>query len=235
MEDITTELAETTLAIKQAMSVINRAIQELPIYSKHLYSSHLEHAQAVIKSLQSHFTVSSRLFSNALEMLSKREVEQHARRTVLSGPMPAGSSPSSPARPRKVVSPRDYQPLPQGSSSHAQSIQTSYASQALDIESQQEQSGTTYYHQTRHVVIQSIETTVTELSAMYQQVAHLVTHQGEMIQRIDQNLDEMQSNVRRGQKQLERFLRNLSSHQWLMIKIFAFVILFIIVYCLLLR
>lgn len=71
MEDITTELAETTLGIKQAMTVINRAIQELPNYSKHLYSSQLEHAQVVIKSLQAHYAMSSKLFSNALELLSK--------------------------------------------------------------------------------------------------------------------------------------------------------------------
>jgi paraquat-inducible protein B len=71
MEDITPELAEATLAVKQAMAVINRAIQELPTYSKQLYSSQSEHAQAVIKSLQSHYTTSSKLFSNALELLSK--------------------------------------------------------------------------------------------------------------------------------------------------------------------
>ena len=39
MEDITTELAKATLAVKQAISVINKAIEELPNYSKHLYSS----------------------------------------------------------------------------------------------------------------------------------------------------------------------------------------------------
>lgn len=60
---------------------------------------------------------------------------------------------------------------------------------------------------------------------------HMVMHQGETVQRIDQNLEEMQVNVRRGQKQLERLLRNLSSRQWFMLKMFAFIILFIIVYC----
>lgn len=71
MEDITTELAKATLAVKQAISVINKAIEELPNYSKHLYSSQAEHAQAVIKSLQAHYTTSSKLFSYALELLSK--------------------------------------------------------------------------------------------------------------------------------------------------------------------
>jgi t-SNARE complex subunit (syntaxin) len=154
------------------------------------------------------------------------------RRTALPGPIPGGAS--SPARPRKVVSPSEYHPLAQGQS-HAQNTQISYAPQTLDIESQQEQSTNTYYYQARNAAIQGIESTINELSSVYQQLAHMVMHQGEMIQRIDQNLDEMQSNVRKGQKQLERFLRNLSSHQWLMIKIFAFIILFIIVYCLLLR
>lgn len=141
---------------------------------------------------------------------------------------------SSPSRPRKVVLSDDYQPLMQGQS-HTQTSRVSYATQTLDIESQQEQSGNNYYYQAKHAAVQGIETTVNELLAMYQQFAHMVTHQGEIIQRIDQNLDEMQSNVRRGQKQLERFLRNLSSRQWWMIKIFAFIISFIIIYSLLLR
>lgn len=141
---------------------------------------------------------------------------------------------SSPSRPRKVVPSDDYQPLMQGQP-HTQTTRISYASQTLDIESQQEQSGNTYFYQAKHAAVQGIEATVTELLSMYQQFAHMVTHQGEMIQRIDQNLDEMQSNVRRGQKQLERFLRNLSSRQWWMIKIFAFLLVFIIIYCLLLR
>ena len=76
-------------------------------------------------------------------------------------------------------------------------LQISYAPQTLDIESQQEQSGNKLYNQARHATIQGIESTVSEVVTMYRQLAHMVMHQGEMVQRIDQNLEEMQSNVRK--------------------------------------
>lgn len=70
-DSITPELAESAFSVKQAMSAINKAIQELPNYSKHLYSSQSRHAHAVIESLQARFTASSRQSSNAFELLSK--------------------------------------------------------------------------------------------------------------------------------------------------------------------
>lgn len=60
----------------------------------------------------------------------------------------------------------------------------------------------------------------------------MITQQGESVQRIDMNIEEMQVNVHRGQRQLMRYLRSVSSNRWLMVKIFAVVIAFIVLYSL---
>ena len=60
----------------------------------------------------------------------------------------------------------------------------------------------------------------------------MITQQGESVQRIDMNIEEMQVNVHRGQRQLMRYLSSVSSNRWLMVKIFAVVIAFIVMYSL---
>lgn len=102
----------------------------------------------------------------------------------------------------------------------------------MDVESQQQAPDHSYY-QARSGALQGIESTVHELGSLYQQLIQMIASQGEVVQRIDQNIDEMSLNVRRGQKQLERYLRRLSSGQWLMIKIFGALLVFVIVFCIL--
>lgn len=81
---------------------------------------------------------------------------------------------------------------------------------------------------TRLFALQSIESTVNELGSMYQQLANMISTQGELVQRIDLQLEDVQINMRRGRLQLERYLQNLSSNQWIMIKIFTIILVFII-------
>lgn len=102
----------------------------------------------------------------------------------------------------------------------------------MDVESQQQAHDHAYY-QARSGALQGIESTVHELGSLYQQLIQMIASQGEVVQRIDQNIDEMSLNVKRGQKQLERYLRRLSSGQWLMIKTFGVLLVFVIVFCIL--
>lgn len=86
----------------------------------------------------------------------------------------------------------------------------------------------TAYLESRSIALQGIETTINELGSIYRQLATMISEQGEQFQRIDMNVEEMQVNLQRGQHELARYLRNMSSNRWLMIKIFALVIVFII-------
>lgn len=81
--------------------------------------------------------------------------------------------------------------------------------------------------------MQGIEATLHDLGTLYHQVTHLVHGQGEVIQRIDQHFEEVHVNVSRGTRQLEYYLQNLSSGQWLMIKIFAFLLVLIVLFSIL--
>lgn len=71
---------------------------------------------------------------------------------------------------------------------------------------------------------------IQEIGTIYQQLAHMVSEQGEMVQRIDMNMEEMQLNVQRGQEQLLRYLRSISGNRGLIIKLFIVAIIFILIY-----
>jgi t-SNARE complex subunit (syntaxin) len=82
----------------------------------------------------------------------------------------------------------------------------------------------------RNNALGAIESTINELGSIYQQLAHMVAEQGETVQRIDFNIEEMNVNVLGGQRQLSRYLRRVSSNRWLIAKMFMALILFIIIF-----
>lgn len=92
-----------------------------------------------------------------------------------------------------------------------------------------QQSDTTYLTN-RSNALSTIEATITELGLIYQQLAHMVSEQGEMVQRIDANIEDVHANVMRGQDQLLRYLRGVSSNRWLLVKIFSVMIVFAFVF-----
>lgn len=82
----------------------------------------------------------------------------------------------------------------------------------------------------RNNALGAIESTINELGTIYQQLAHLVAEQGETVQRIDFNIEDMNMNVMSGQNQLARYLRRVSSNRLLIAKMFIALILFIIIF-----
>lgn len=82
----------------------------------------------------------------------------------------------------------------------------------------------------RNNALGAIESTINELGTIYQQLAHLVAEQGETVQRIDFNIEDMNTNVLSGQNQLARYLRRVNSNRFLIAKMFIALIIFIIIF-----
>ncbi|XP_061346270.1 syntaxin-32-like [Gastrolobium bilobum] len=86
------------------------------------------------------------------------------------------------------------------------------------------------YMQSRAEALQNIESTVHEFSNIFNQVATLVSQQGEIAIRIDENMDDTLANVEGAQGALLKYLNSISSNRWLMIKIFFVLIFFLMVF-----
>ncbi|KAJ4830976.1 Syntaxin-31 [Turnera subulata] len=86
------------------------------------------------------------------------------------------------------------------------------------------------YSQSRAVALHNVESTITELSGIFTHLATMVAQQGELAIRIDDNMDESLTNVENARGALLRHLNQISSNRWLLIKIFAVIIIFLIVF-----
>ncbi|XP_054793864.1 syntaxin-31-like [Prosopis cineraria] len=86
------------------------------------------------------------------------------------------------------------------------------------------------YSQSRATALHSVESTITELSGIFTHLATMVAHQGELAIRIDDNMDESLANVEGAHSSLLKHLSQISSNRWLLIKIFAVLILFLLIF-----
>ncbi|KAG0013375.1 cis-Golgi t-SNARE syntaxin [Entomortierella chlamydospora] len=80
------------------------------------------------------------------------------------------------------------------------------------------------YLESRSTAIESIESTLQELGGIFQQLAQMVSEQRDMVQRIDANTDDIESNVAGAQTELLKYYSYVSSNRWLMVKVFAVLI-----------
>lgn len=97
--------------------------------------------------------------------------------------------------------------------------------QMLLMEEQNQQ-----YLQQRGLAVETIESTINEVGNLFQQLASMVSEQGETIQRIDQNVDDINMNISGAQRELLKYYTNISSNRWLFLKIFGVLIVFFLLW-----
>jgi syntaxin 5 len=88
------------------------------------------------------------------------------------------------------------------------------------------------YVQQRAETMQNIESTIVELGGIFQQLAHMVKEQEEMVERIDTNIQDVELNVDAAHSEILKYFQSVSKNRWLMIKIFGVLIMFFIFFVL---
>ncbi|GAB4827571.1 Syntaxin-31 [Ancistrocladus abbreviatus] len=86
------------------------------------------------------------------------------------------------------------------------------------------------YSQGRASALRNVESTISELSGIFTHLATMVAQQGELAIRIDDNMDESLANVDGAHSALLKHLNRISSNRSLLIKIFAVLIFFLLVF-----
>jgi syntaxin 5 len=77
------------------------------------------------------------------------------------------------------------------------------------------------YIQQRGQAIESIESTINELGSIFGQLAQMVSEQGEQIQRIDANTEDVVDNVEGAQRELMKYWNRVQGNRWLVAKMFG--------------
>jgi len=86
------------------------------------------------------------------------------------------------------------------------------------------------YVENREKAVATITKTIGELQGMFSQLAHLVSEQQDLIQRIDDNVEATSSRVTEAQNELLKYLNSISNNRALVLKVFLVLFVFILLF-----
>ncbi|XP_076641371.1 syntaxin 5 [Halictus rubicundus] len=223
------EIEELTNIIKTDLKNLNFQIGKLQELSKKQrdafgarQSHHIaSHSSSIVMALQSKLANMSNHFKSVLEVRSENMREEQSRRQQFTQGSVSTMLPPSVAG-------------KQGSLLYQE--QDSPSSVTIDLEPAMGQlslqqaihDDTDAYVQSRAETMQSIESTIVELGGIFQQLAHMVKEQEEMVERIDSNIEDTELNVVAAHAEILKYFQSVTNNRWLMIKIFAILIFFFI-------
>ncbi|ESR63815.1 hypothetical protein CICLE_v10008850mg [Citrus x clementina] len=249
-DDPTMEIQELTAVIKQDITALNSAVVDLQLVSNSrndgISSDTTSHSTTVVDDLKNRLMSATKEFKEVLTMRTENLKVHESRRQLFSStaskdsanpfvrqrPLAtrsAAASTSSSPPPWANGSPSSSQLFPRKQDGESQPL----LQQQQHHQQQQQQQMVPLqdsYMQSRAEALQNVESTIHELGNIFNQLATLVSQQGEIAIRIDENMDDTMANVEGAQGALLKYLNSISSNRWLMIKIFFVLIFFLMIF-----
>jgi len=245
-DDPADEIAALTMSIKGDITTLNEQIDQLQAItaagggtatppSKQAAA----HSGTVVQSLKSRLMDATKEFKSVLQVRTENVKAQESRKTQFS------------AHTEGLVSSRRPLPFALGPQ-HGGISQVGAGEIALNLggaygggngggdggmglpgapgQQLQQRPPLDYYTQSRADALQNVESTISELGQIFNQLSSLVAEQGEQIIRIDDNMEESLVNVENAQTQLLKYLNRMSTNRWLMLKIFGIFMFFLFIF-----
>jgi syntaxin 5 len=239
-----------------------RALQKLSIGHKQSGDQEGEHNKNVVFLLRGKLGDVTTHFKETLELRTKNIQASRSRTENFISNVSAHSNPSSlnPSRtdsplyqtdqqrqgqPLQQQGPRSRSPyqhtqaaqsdilsldMPESSSSSALARTAPASSQQLLLMEEGATSNT--YIQARGEAIETIERTINELGGIFTQLAQMVSEQGEQIQRIDADTEDVLENVQGAQRELLKYWGRVKGNRWLVAKMFGVLMIFFLLWVL---
>jgi syntaxin 5 len=233
--DKSMEIQDLTLSVKQDISNLNRQIAQLQQYMIDAHGSKSKnsqtHSNSVVFVLQSKLATMSNDFKQVLEARTQNLKEQKTRRDNFSRNTVASSLTATPpiVNGRPSVLFRDEQRTTNGGDAvidmGSYGMHNSSMKQQLQVIDE-----TDTYLANRSEAMQNIEQTIIELGDIFTQLATMVRQQEELVHRIDANVDEATHHIEGAHTELLKYLRSVTSNRWLIIKVFAVLIIFFLIF-----
>ncbi|XP_077225171.1 syntaxin of plants 31 isoform X2 [Tasmannia lanceolata] len=251
-DDPVREIQELTALIKNDITALNvavsdlQALQNLEVSDGNCSQDRAVHATTICDDLKNRLMGTTKHFKDVLTTRTENLKAHENRKQIFS----TNASRENPFlhNPKAVTEPPPWSNTSDASSSLPPSAMASNGVQSsnqlrrrLAVDStpshhmevsmlQQVVPRQENYTQSRAVALQNVESTISELGGIFTQLATMVAQQGELAIRIDDNMDESLSNVENARGALLKHLNRISSNRWLLIKIFAILILFLMIF-----
>ncbi|WOL14021.1 syntaxin-32 [Canna indica] len=250
-DDPTVEIQELTTVIKQDITSLNSAVVDLQLLCNsqneggNISRDTTSHSTTVVDNLKNRLMNATKEFKEVLTMRTENfKVHENRRQLFSSSASKDSSNPFLRQRPlaSRVNNDSSAPPAPweSGSTNPSPFLRTksngnpssSSSTQPLMQQQQQQQMIPVQdgYMNSRAEALHSVESTIHELSNIFTQLATMVSQQGELAIRIDENMDDTLANVEGAQGALLKYLSSISSNRWLMIKIFFILMVFLMIF-----
>ncbi|GAU49511.1 hypothetical protein TSUD_306640, partial [Trifolium subterraneum] len=219
-DDPTMEIQELTSVIKQDITALNSAVVDLQLISNsrnesgNVSTDTTSHSTTVVDDLKTRLMSTTKEFKDVLTMRTENlKVHENRRQLFSANASKDSANPFIRQRPlaTKSAASASNAPAPPWASGK----QVDGESQPLLQQQQQQQQMVPLqdsYMQSRAEALQNVESTIHELSNIFNQLATLVSQQGEVAIRIDENMDDTLANVEGAQGALLKYLNSISSN-----------------------
>lgn len=181
-------------------------------YLQSRYEPKQKHSENIVMTLQQRLVNVTSNFKSTLELRSRNVQQQSARQEMFAGPSTS-----------KQHSPLSYNNDSNNDKTIDMGAGPEYSQQQLLINDQIDLAE-------RADKMHLMETTIVELGAVFNQLAHMVQSQGETITRIDMNISDTAANVESAHDALLRYFASINNNRWLMLKVFGVLFIFFIVF-----
>ncbi|KAK0612343.1 t-SNARE [Bombardia bombarda] len=238
-DDRPVEINELTYIIKQDLAHLTEEIKGLQTLSQRLHpkpaknqkpDQETENNNNILALLNGKVNEVGLNFQNILEIRTKNirasksrteafvsTVGQHAHASLQQSASPLYGTPSrgtpSPGQDLISLNPMGDQQM------------------QMQMQIMEEGGPNSYIHQ-RGQAIETIEATINELGSIFGQLAAMVSEQGEMVERIDANTEDVVDNVEGAQKELLKYWSRVSGNRWLLAKMFGVLMIFFLLWVL---
>lgn len=232
-DDKPVEIQELTYIIKEDINSLNKQIAQLQQVARGQQGQNgrqkQSHSNTVVVALQSKLATMSNDFKQVLEVRTENLKQQKSRREQFSqstSMTPASSHGfGNPGQSVLLQDEAKYNGQGGGDFAINMDMDQSRYQQQLQLIDEQDS-----YISERASTMQNIESTIVELGQIFTQLAHMVKEQEEAVQRIDSNVEDAQLNVEAAHGELLKYFQSVTNNRWLMIKIFAVLIIFFIIF-----
>ncbi|PPR92931.1 hypothetical protein GOBAR_AA27724 [Gossypium barbadense] len=224
-DDPTKEIQELTAVIKQDITTLNSALVDLQLFCNSrneggISSDTSSHSTTVVDDLKNRLMSATKEFKDVLTMRTENlKVHENRRQLFSSNASKDSPNPFVRQHPLAIKSAAGASNnLPQwanGNKSSSQLFPKQMDGESQPLLQQQQQQMVPQqdsYMQSRAEALQNVESTIHELGTIFNQLATLVSQQGEIAIRIDENMDDTLANVEGAQGQLLKYLNGISSN-----------------------
>ena len=213
--------SDSILQYYRAMNNGIADLQRLSTRTREENKQSADHSHTVVDSLRGRLKDATAEFKEVLT--TRSEVIKHSkdRRNLFSSTTDAENAPLL----RSSFQSQNAALESQNSSSTPSFLQAPLGSQHQQLTLSQPQD---QYLSSRTEALRNVEQTIVELGGIFNKLSEMVVQQGELAIRIDENVDDTLSNVTSAQAQLLKYLNTVSNNRWLVLKVFAVLMAFLV-------